>query len=348
MNKQQIKAATQTRVLRPLPGVQKPLRIASWNLENFCGTAQPEKCRAVAATITDTLRLPHILALQEMMGDDCPSGTRSVSAQANAQALIDAIRAQSGVTYAYADLPPITHDWSGAAGALVRPGFLYRPDRVELRETRPGKEKPDASIDSAGAQLHLAPANPARLGRSHPAFSQSQRPLIAEFIDRENGEQYFVANLHFPSHAHPSPEQLKNMAPGARKDAQARVDKISEQASHVAGFLQGMREQIGWQGRADTAHIIALGDFNTRRDPARLESTALHTLETLGLVAADREQPAPRAVDHLFLSPALATRLEGLERPTLSGPRVSDHAPLLASIAPQRALPGPAGWTSQR
>ena len=87
------------------------MTFATFNVENL--DPSDGKYDVLAQDIVDNLRLPDVIAIQEMQDDNgaLPGGT--LGATNNAQGLIDAIFALSGVTYAYAEIAPTTANSTG-------------------------------------------------------------------------------------------------------------------------------------------------------------------------------------------------------------------------------------------
>lgn len=121
--------------------------------------------------IAKVLNSPDIIALQEVQDNDGAEISDVVNADLTGKTLIEAIRAWGGATYIYRDIPPKNGTSGGQPGGNIRVGFLYNPDRVQLKELQ--------TLD-------------------HPAYRQSRLPLVGKFRDQK-GILYTVVNLHLAS-----------------------------------------------------------------------------------------------------------------------------------------------------
>src|SRR5690606_26826028 len=125
-----------------LVGTERQLTIASFNVENLDPKVEDPsrtkrgkrdvdddvgsgKLAKLARQIAHNLQAPDIVGLQEIQDNDGAEQTDCVDASATYQALIDAIRAAGGPTYAWVDLPPEDDADGGQPGGNIRVGFLY-------------------------------------------------------------------------------------------------------------------------------------------------------------------------------------------------------------------------------
>lgn len=106
------------------------MTFATFNVENL--DPSDGKYEALADDIVVNLRLPDVIAIQEIQDDNGATNDGVTSATVNAQNLIDAIFAASGVRYLYVDIPPLNNTSGGEPGGNIRNGYLYRDDRVDL------------------------------------------------------------------------------------------------------------------------------------------------------------------------------------------------------------------------
>ncbi|MFT8245742.1 hypothetical protein [Roseomonas sp. BN140053] len=155
-----------------LTGGAEALTIADYNVENLDPGDGVARFDALARDIVLNLRTPDVLALQEIQDNNGAINDGVTSAAATGQALIDAIRRAGGPDYVYADIPPADDTSGGEPGGNIRPGFLYRADRVQL--------------------LSLEQVSP-----NDPAFANSRIPLVGTFAF--NDEIVTVINVHFSS-----------------------------------------------------------------------------------------------------------------------------------------------------
>jgi predicted extracellular nuclease len=327
-----------------------PLRIASWNLDNLCESADDEHFRLENAgfSIVHTLGSPHILALQELSGETPTEGKPS-SAKHNAQRIIEAIIRAGGPQYCYLEVPSTRYE-GGKPSAHIRNGYLYRPDRVTVSREIKG------ATENGGT-------NPAHILPDHDAFEESRPPLVAQFIDTATNEAYTLVNLHLCSDGGFSRARKGETPPPADAPWQPNADRLHQrlqQAKIVVDYLAKLGRNSG--------HHVVLGDFNTGTqvsiagNPAHQGPTSvLEVFEQAGLIdVAKNYQHLPRSVQHktpqgvrqmtldyMFTSPTLASRIHTVQRPQVNHipapdepreSRVSDHNPIIIAVAPmQRA-----------
>lgn len=280
-----------------------PLRIASWNLENYGDKRDlhAAKTERLADAIVNQLGSPHILAVQEMCDDSGKVDDGVTTAMQNGQDLADAVRAKGGPEYRYVEVPPINNMDGGKPGSNIRCGYFYRPDRVAL--TPPADAANDAlySVTASGVRLNR---NPCLIAANEAAFDESRKPLFAQFTDLKTSEQYFTANLHLASdggfkrfrEANPgldverhyntpqtplSMEQQQAQAPqlglGAAREKQPttfqpnaeRLAQRIAQATLIAEATSQLRDEIAAHGDSEKQHIVVLGDFNTATEVCR-------------------------------------------------------------------------------
>lgn len=335
--------------------VQPPLRVAQWNLENYgviapgdlTGQSKAHKRDRVANIIAHDLKAPHIIALQEVADDSGALDDGTTTATTTMQELCRAITRAGGPTYRYVEIAPTTGSDGGMPGANIRNGYLYRPDRVALYDT--GRTEGDAAISATGP-AHLTGSNPAALAPADPVYSHARKPLVAEFIDRRSGEQYFITNAHLSSNPY-----LYTHATDADK---ARPDHTREharldQVQRIVDFHRTLGARI--DADAGRIHHMVLGDLNTVPHPVDAPnetSPVLSQLKRAGLRAITDALPESAyshriagetaTIDHMFTSPELAERLGTLERLRVNDGeethRLSDHNPTVATINPRKAL----------
>jgi predicted extracellular nuclease len=201
------------------------LSIGDYNLENLSAVDSPAKFASLASDIVNNLKSPDILGVQEMQDANGAAQGGSLSAQPTADALISAIIAAGGPTYAYVEVAPsVANSTGGEPGGNIRNGFFYDPARVTYVE--------------GSAQLI-----------DDAAFSGSRRPLVAQFTF--NGETITLINLHSTSRGGSDPQWGATQPPADAGDA-ART----AQATAVKVFVDGLLAVD------PAAKIVVQGDFN--------------------------------------------------------------------------------------
>jgi endonuclease/exonuclease/phosphatase family metal-dependent hydrolase len=139
--------------------------------ENVDDDVKSGKFTALANQIVTNLRIPDIIALQEVQDNDGAELTSVVDADLTAKMLIRSIESIGGPTYEYREVPPKNGQDGGQPGGNIRVGFLFNAQRVEL-------QKVERFADAL-------------------AFSESRKPLAGEFTF--NNIPITLINNHFAS-----------------------------------------------------------------------------------------------------------------------------------------------------
>jgi endonuclease/exonuclease/phosphatase family metal-dependent hydrolase len=301
------------------------LRIASFNLRNFSPLTSDADTTALALRIVEHLGAPDVLALQEVQDESGPHDDRTTAAEQTYVRLLQAIEDVGGPPYAVAEIAPIDGHDGGQPGGNIRVALLFREDGSLDHVERPGGG-PTVAVDVVlgldGPQLTHSPG---RIEPGHPAFAQSRKPLVAEFM--VEGHRLFVVVVHLVS-----PFGDGSAFGSLQPPPQPSHEKRRAQAEVVADFVRRVLDLD-----ADAA-LVVLGDFNAAAD-----SQALAPLVSAGLwnpIAriADVErythvyQGQGTALDHLFVSPVLipGVELDLVHVNVEFAEAPSDHDPVLA------------------
>lgn len=227
-----------------LEGTNSQLTLATYNVLNLDpndGDGDTDvadgRLAAIATQIVNNLNTPDVIGLQEIQDNNGSVNDSITSASETLQALVDAIAAAGGPTYAFIDNTFITDDANGGQpGGNIRTAFLYNPDRVGL--------VPD-SVQAIGDQLPGSPFNGSRL------------PLVATF--EFNGSEVTVVNNHFSSKGGSAPILGIEQDFAARQEdptVNGSLDERREQAQAVNNFVDGLLANDA------TANVVVLGDLN--------------------------------------------------------------------------------------
>lgn len=304
------------------------LTIASYNLENFSAQSDSEKVKKIAVAIADKLNSPDIVGVTEMQDNDGQTDSGSSAADQSYQTLINAIAAEGGPQYEYVNIDPEYNQDGGAPGGNIRVGFLYNPERVSLTEAQ-AVGNATTGTEYVNGALTL---NPGRIDPTNDAFSNSRKPLAAQFTF--NDEQVIVIANHWNSKSGDSP-LFGSIQPPVLGSEQQRIQ--------IASIIRNFVESI--QSQNPEANIVALGDFNDFQ-----WTPALQTLEgdnesmvnmIYSLDEADRYtytyQGNSQALDRIFVSSNLVEKavldiLHVNSDFTEESGRASDHDAVLTQI----------------
>ena len=206
-----------------LAGDAHYLSMATYNVENLDVT--DNKFDVLAKDIVYNLNAPDIVALQEIQDADGAGSGSNLSGTVTAQGLIDAIYAETGMTYAYVEVAPDSANTSGGEpNGNIRSGYLYNVDRVDYVEGSATLIEGDA-------------------------YTNSRSPLVAEW--EFAGSTVTTVNVHFYSRGG-SDEAWGSSQPAVAAGDERRTAQAAGVKDYVTGLLA-----------ADpTLNIAILGDWN--------------------------------------------------------------------------------------
>lgn len=243
---------TLTEEVTALAGDANHVTVATYNVGNL--DPNDTHFALVANDIVVNLRAPDIIALQKVQDADGTGTGDNLSGEATAQALIDAIFAQSGIRFTYVEIAPDqANSTAGQADGNIRSGYLYRADRVSLVE------------DS----LHIL---------TDAVFDGTRKPLVATW--EFNGQEFTTVNVHFTSRVGSDPLWGEVQNP-YHAGTLMRAGQIAAVSHYVNSLVD-----------ADpAAKVIIAGDWNGywfEGAQAQLTASGEFTNLAMGLDAADR------------------------------------------------------------
>ena len=214
---------TLTREMTTLQGNSDYLSLATYNLENL--DPSDNKYDILANDIVYSLRAPDILAVQEVQDADGAGSGSDLSGVSNAQGIIDAITALTGLHYGYVEIAPtVANTTGGEPNGNIRNGYFYNMDRVTYV------------------------ANSAEL-ITGSAYNGSRNPLVATWLF--NGQSITTIDVHSTSRGGSEPLRGNDQPADAAGDAQRTA-----QAAGVNAYVNAHL--------ADNPklNIAVLGDWN--------------------------------------------------------------------------------------
>jgi hypothetical protein len=173
------------------------ITVASFNVENLDALDPQAKFDDHASQIVNNLLSPDIIGIEEIQDNNGEADDGTVAADQTLQRLIDAIQTAGGPLYAYRQVDPQDNQDGGAPGANIRVGFLFRVDRGLTFVDRPGAVYNTAASVAWGATGVELNYSPVRIDPTNAAFTDSRKPLAAEFMF--NGQKLIVVVNHFNS-----------------------------------------------------------------------------------------------------------------------------------------------------
>jgi predicted extracellular nuclease len=248
------------------------LAMASMNVENLDGLDPQGKFDELASIVVDNLRSPDILAVEEMQDNDGAASPAPTDATLTYGRFIAAIAAAGGPTYEFRQINPNAGTDGGEVPGNIRVGFLYRTDTGVEFVDRPGAtaDTPNEVVETGkGVQLRYSPG---RIDPANTAFTNSRKPLAAEFLYR--GRTVFAIANHFNSKGGDDPLFGRRQPP-----VQSSTVQRHQQAGVVAGFVEDI---LAADPRAAVAVLGDLNDFQFSETLGILEGAGLTNLmETL-------------------------------------------------------------------
>ncbi|WP_225743704.1 cell wall-binding repeat-containing protein [Marinilactibacillus sp. Marseille-P9653] len=309
--------------------VEDQLTVASYNLENFAATTSQtsnEKSERLANAIGNDLNSPDIVGLTEVQDNDGP-GAGGPEADKSYERLIDAIFAASGTKYEYVNIDPLMNQDGGQPNANIQVGFIYNPERVSFVDSI---EKGDATT-AAGYENGNMTVNPGRIDPENPVFSNSRKPLAAQFDFQ--GEQVITIINHWNS----------KRGDDATFGQNQPIEYGSEvKRKGIAEAVTAFVEEVSTDN--PDANIVSMGDFNDFQwtDALKIHEGDYLTNMVNSVPLEERYsyvyQGSSQVLDHILVSNHLAenTKIDMLKINadfTDESGRASDHDPVIVQIA---------------
>jgi predicted extracellular nuclease len=263
------------------PG-RRDLTVATFNVENLDPGDGAPKFAELADLIVDNVKAPDIIAIEEIQDNNGPTNDSITDASVTWQTLIATIDAVGGPQYDWRQIDPVDDQDGGEPGGNIRVGFLFRTDRPLSFVDRPGgtPTTPNAVVETPnGAELLYSPG---RIDPSNGAFTNSRKPLAAEFEFR--GRRLFVIANHFNSKGGDDPLFGRFQPPVQH----TQVQRL-QQAQVVHDFVDAI------EAADSQANVVVAGDLNDFEF-----STPLETLEGAGLLPLIETLPQRQRYTYVF------------------------------------------------
>ncbi|MFD7401187.1 endonuclease/exonuclease/phosphatase family protein [Streptomyces sp. NPDC059866] len=222
------------------------LAVATYNVENLDPT--DATFEEHAAAIVNNLQSPDIVSLEEIQDNNGAQNDGTVAADRTMTKLIDAIVAAGGPAYEWRSVDPVDLADGGEPGGNIRQVFLFNPERVSFTDRAGGDAATAVGVTKVHGKARLT-ASPGRIDPANPAWANSRKPLVGEFVFR--GETVFVIANHFNSKGGDQGLTAQYQPPTRSSETQRHL-----QATAVNAFV---KEILDTQKNAD---VVTLGDIN--------------------------------------------------------------------------------------
>jgi len=317
--------------------------LASYNVENLAGTADPARFTAIANQIAGNLGAPHLISLQEVQDNNGATNNGVVAADLTLTNLATSLNTATGRNYAFVTINPVNNADGGQAGGNIRQAFMYDTSRVSFAGVVGGSLDAITATGSATGQIMLS-LGAGRIDPTNPAFANSRKPLVTEFT--VDGQQIIVIANHFNSKGGDQPLMGVTQPPQESTAAQRRA-----QAEAVASFVAGLL------AINPHANIVVTGDLNDFQFAASLQPLLAAGLFNLSDTLPENERYTYafegnlQQLDHMMVSGNLRNA-SGLVFDIVHAnseftAQTSDHDPILMSMAFVPApVPEPATWAT--
>ena len=310
-----------------LVGATNAITVATYNVENL--DSFDTTFAAHAAVIVNNLRSPDVIGVEEIQDNNGTVNDGLVDATYTAELLIAAIQAAGGPTYQYRDIAPWNNQDGGQPGGNIRVGFLFNPERVTFVDRAGG----DAATPTTVLPGPVLSVSPGRIDPLNPAFINSRKPLVGEFLAA--GKRVFVIVNHFNSKGGDDPLFGQIQPPVRSSEIQRH-----QQAQVVHDFVAAILAQDA------AASVVVLGDLNDfdhSETLSILKGDLLHNLAD-DLPEAERYdyvfEGNAQTLDHILVSNALAaagTVADIVHVNAEFADQISDHDPIVARLVLNRA-----------
>jgi predicted extracellular nuclease len=312
------------------PPAPQQVAIATFNVENLDPGDGAAKFNSLAGLIVNNLKSPDVIALEEVQDNNGATNNAVTDANVTLDMLAAAVVSAGGPSYNWRQINPVDDQDGGEPGGNIRVAFFYRTDRGVEFVDRPGGGPtiPTTVVPTpSGPQLS---ASPGRIDPANGAWTNSRKPLAAEF--RLRNRTFFVIANHFNSKGGDQPLFGRFQPPHRVSEVQRK-----QQATVENAFIKQILA-------ADpNANIVTLGDFNDFEF-----SDALQTLRSGGILGDFIETlpPAERysyvfegnsqSLDHILASNAvfgLQFQFDEVHVNAEFAEQSSDHDPSVLRLA---------------
>jgi predicted extracellular nuclease len=245
----------------------KGVTIGDYNVENMAPTPLSH-INAVASHISNALKTPDLMFIQEIQDDSGPTDDGVVDANTTLTTLVTAIKSISNVTYAFVDIDPVNDLDGGQPGGNIRQAYIYRPEVLSLYNPNPGSST-DANEVLPGPALKF---NPGRIDPANSAWTASRKPLVAAWRAKGAKKPFFTVNVHWSSK-----DGGTSYEGDVRPPVNGALDARLAQAN-VTSVRDCRSQLITASSLTVTRTLLLRSSPKTRRRPSLLRETSTSSL----------------------------------------------------------------------
>lgn len=310
------------------------LSVASFNLENL-DPGDGARIDELASEIVDNLRSPDLIGVEEVQDDNGPTNDGAVDSSQSFGALIEAIETAGGPTYDFRVIDPVDDQDGGEPGGNIRVGFLFRTDRGLAFVDRPGGTSMAATSVVSGSGGPELSFSPGRIDPANAAFTDSRKPLVAEFTHL--GRHLFVIVNHLNSKGGDQPLFGHFQPPTLSSEAQ-RIQQAQVVNDFVASIL----------ALDPSADVVVLGDLNDFEFSAPLSTLKGGVLTDLIETLPQEERYTyvfegnSQALDHILVSDHLLADVVAFDVVHMNAEfatQATDHDPPVVRLCTDATAP---------
>ncbi|MFB6783819.1 lamin tail domain-containing protein [Streptomyces sp. NPDC056352] len=305
--------------------------IGTYNVQNLAPSDPQAKFDRLGHNLVTNLRAPAIVGVEEIQDNSGAIDDGTVDPDKTLTKLTDAIVAAGGPRYEYRQINPVNDKDGGQPGGNIRTVFLFDPTRVSFVD-RPGGDSVTAvDLVGTGDDAHLT-ISPGRISPTDEAWNSSRKPLVGEFLTKNNKKIFVIAN-HFNSKGGD-----QNIAGRIQEPVRSSENQRMKQATLENAFVKKL------EAADPKALIVSLGDFNDYQF-----SPAMKTLTGDGKQLTDLMNTLPveerysyvfqgnsQVLDHMMVNPSMLNHItyDVVHINSEFADQVSDHDPQVLRVKP--------------
>ncbi|MFJ3249379.1 lamin tail domain-containing protein [Streptomyces sp. NPDC086782] len=305
--------------------------IGTYNVQNLAPSDSQSKFDRLGHNLVTNLRAPAIVGVEEIQDNSGAIDDGTVDSDKTLAKLTDAIVAAGGPRYEYRQINPVNDKDGGQPGGNIRTVFLFDPKRVTFVDRPGGDSLTAVDVVGKGSDTHLS-VSPGRIAPTDEAWNSSRKPLVGEFLTKNNKKIFVIAN-HLNSKGGD-----QNVAGRIQEPVRSSEIQRNKQATLENAFVKKL------EAADPKALIVSLGDYNDYQF-----SSAMKTLTGDGKQLTDLVNTLPaderysyvfqgnsQVLDHMMVNPSMLNHVtyDVVHINSEFADQVSDHDPQVLRVKP--------------